>query len=80
MTTPRSGFQTEVIDGKIYAIGGLNNKVGDSKWTRYHQQKFMIHPLIHGRFWSLCPQHAQLIGGVHAPSMESYAVPKNATQ
>ncbi|HBF65317.1 MAG TPA: hypothetical protein DDW34_05700 [Clostridium sp.] len=31
MTTPRSGFQTEVIDGKIYAIGGHNVKIGDSK-------------------------------------------------
>lgn len=31
MSTTRCWFQTEVIDGKIYAIGGHNVKIGDSK-------------------------------------------------
>ncbi|MEA4971873.1 MAG: kelch repeat-containing protein [Candidatus Metalachnospira sp.] len=31
MTTSRYGFETEVIDGKIYAIGGWNVSAGDSK-------------------------------------------------
>ena len=33
LSTARCWLQTEVINGKIYAIGGLNNKVGDSKWN-----------------------------------------------
>ena len=90
MSTVRRAFQTEVIDNKIYAIGGfdtynldLDNELSSvevydpftDKWTTLasmSKKRFYFHTEVIDKV-------IYAIGGMNDTSMESYAVPANAT-
>jgi N-acetylneuraminic acid mutarotase len=88
MSTARATLQTEVVDDKIYAIGGfdgcnpdelLSTEVYDpstDKWTRLasmsKKRQYFYTEVIDKVIYA--------IGGMNSTSMESYAVPTNATK
>jgi N-acetylneuraminic acid mutarotase len=82
MSTARATLQIEVVDDKIYAIGGFDIssvEVYDpstDKWTTLasmSKKRFYFHTEVIDKV-------IYAIGGMHDPSMESYAVPANATK
>jgi N-acetylneuraminic acid mutarotase len=57
MSTARYFFQTEVIDDKIYAIGGFGPF---STADRLSSIEVLIHPRINGRRWHQCQKRGHI--------------------
>lgn len=86
MPTARWNFQTEVVDGKIYAIGGITkdsrtsaNEVYDPLTNSWN----VLAPMSIARdgfHTEVIDGKIYAIGGMDTPSMETYTVNKGATK